>query len=124
MEEELRAARDETRQRLDEQLKAHDTDRKALTGQIAELIDNLRHMEHDRQELLHRSEHLAEQARAEGERRKFLERVLEEVLRLQDGPALVLTPSQQPWEHLPVTGLVLGDRTGKVNERACRPTGP
>lgn len=123
MEEKLRAAHDETRQRLDEQLKAHDTDRKALTGQIAELTDNLRHMEHERQELLHRSEHLAEQARAEGERRKFLEQVLEEVLRLQDGLALVLPPPQQPPEHWPLTGLVLGDRTGKVDEMALSPDG-
>ncbi|MEU6548365.1 helix-turn-helix domain-containing protein [Streptomyces sp. NPDC046859] len=55
MEEEFRAAHDELRQRLDEQLKAHDTERKELTGQIAELTDNLRHMEHQRQELLHRA---------------------------------------------------------------------
>lgn len=123
MEEELRAAHDERRQRLDEQLKAHDTDRKALTGQIAELTDNLRHMEHERQELLHRNEHLAEQARAEGERRKFLGQALDEVLRLQDGLALVLTPQQQPSEHWPLTALVLGDRTGKVDEMALSPHG-
>ncbi|MGW4026824.1 hypothetical protein ACWEEL_36580, partial [Streptomyces sp. NPDC005009] len=122
MEEELRAAHDETRQRLDEQLKAHDTDRKALTGQIAELTDNLQRMEHERQDLLHRSERLTEQARVEGERRKFLGQVLEEVLRLQDGLVLALTPPQQP-EHWPLTGLVLGDRTGKVDEMALSPGG-
>nr|WP_289782074.1 helix-turn-helix domain-containing protein [Streptomyces phaeoluteigriseus] len=123
VEEELRAAHDETRQRLDEQLKAHDTDRTALTGQIAELTDDLRHMQHERQELLHRSEHLAEQACSEGERRKFLGQVLEEVARLQDGLALVLTPAQQPSEHWPLTGLVLGDRTGKLDEMALSPDG-
>ncbi|OSP23760.1 hypothetical protein B7767_43530 [Streptomyces sp. 13-12-16] len=123
MEEELRAAHDETRQRLDEQLKAHDTDRKALTGQIAELTDNLRRMEHEWQDLLHRSERLTEQARVEGERRKFLGQVLEEVARLQDGLVLALTPPQQPPEHWPLTGLVLGDRTGKVDEMALSPGG-
>ncbi|MER5372816.1 helix-turn-helix domain-containing protein [Streptomyces sp. NPDC002553] len=123
MEEELGAAHDETRQRLDEQLKAHDTDRHALTGRIAELTDNLRHMEQERQELLRRSEHLAGQARVEGERRKFLGQVLEEVVRLQDGPALALTPPQQPSDRWPLTGLVLGDRTGKVDEIALSPDG-
>ncbi|MEV4233420.1 helix-turn-helix domain-containing protein, partial [Streptomyces bobili] len=123
MEEELRAAHHETRQRLDEQLKAHDTDRTALTGQIAELTDNLRHMEHQRQALLHRSEHLAQQASSESERRKFLGQVVEDIARLQDGLALVLTPAQQPSEHCPLTGVVLGDRTGKVDEVALSPGG-
>ncbi|MET9116675.1 helix-turn-helix domain-containing protein [Streptomyces longwoodensis] len=123
MEEEFRAARDELQQRLDKQLQAHDTDRKTLTGQIAELTANLRHMEQERQDLLHRSEHLAEQARAERERRKFLEQVLEEATRLQDGLVLVPTPPQHSSEHWPLTGLVLGDRTGKTEEIALSPNG-
>ncbi|MEU6548363.1 WD40 repeat domain-containing protein [Streptomyces sp. NPDC046859] len=42
---------------------------------------------------------------------------------MQDGLALVPTPSQQPSEHWPLAGLVLGDRTGKVEEMALSPDG-
>lgn len=121
--EDLRAAGDVTQQCLDEQLQVHDRERRALTGQIAELTGDLRRMEDERQELLHRNEHLVEQARVEGEHRKFLEQALREVLRLQEGLALVLTPPQQQLGNLPLTGAVLGDRTGKVDKIALSPDG-
>ncbi|MFF5188648.1 helix-turn-helix domain-containing protein [Streptomyces sp. NPDC000345] len=121
MEEQLKAAQRESKQRLEEQANAHATEREALSRQVTELRDTLSHTERERKGLLQRCEQSVEQGRTERERRQFLEQVLAEVGRLQEG--LVLTRPRGSPGHGPLTGLVLGDRTGTVDAVALSPGG-